>query len=167
MAVRKTTLEKAVAVLRLLEGGEGSAASADPSRFREDSQSGKCVKVPEQWLLCRLYKKLVRTVLRKSSWYNYICIVPTWKCIPTIYNREIGLYYDGLTGQTAGSSAVNKLLTCKRKQEQLYQHGPQKKLKLSEPSDKSPDGLWVCINHNIAINIMFINDMQLCMNCCS
>ena len=39
-AVRKTTLEKAVAVLRLLEGGEGSVASADTSRFREDSQSG-------------------------------------------------------------------------------------------------------------------------------
>lgn len=52
MAVRKTTLEKAVAVLRLLEGGEGSTASADPSRSREDSQSGKYVIVPEQWLLC-------------------------------------------------------------------------------------------------------------------
>ena len=52
MAVRKTTLEKAVAVLRLLEGGEGSAASGDPPRVREDSQSGKYVKVLEQWLLC-------------------------------------------------------------------------------------------------------------------
>ena len=38
MAVRKTTLEKAVAVLRLLEGGEGSATSGDPPRVREDSQ---------------------------------------------------------------------------------------------------------------------------------
>ena len=50
MAVHKTTLEKAVAVLRLLEGGEGFAVSGDPSRFREDSQV--VCKVPEQWLLC-------------------------------------------------------------------------------------------------------------------
>ena len=45
-------------MLRLLEGGEGSAASGDPPRIREDSQSGKYVKVLEQWLLCLpIYKE--------------------------------------------------------------------------------------------------------------
>ena len=83
MAVRKTTLEKAVAVLRLLEGGEGSATSGDPPRVREDSQSGKYVKVLEQWLLClpSLYGPFCTSP-------PCICTVPTWKCVST-YTHDI------------------------------------------------------------------------------
>ena len=46
MAACKTMLEKAVAVLK---GGEGSSASVDPPRVREDCSM---LKVLEQWLLC-------------------------------------------------------------------------------------------------------------------
>ena len=70
------------------------------------------------------------------------------------YNRN--LYF---VGQTAGSPAVNKLLGCKRKQEQLYLHGP-KKLKLSESSDKDPNGVWVCTVFVIIIIAMSILTCQ-------
>ncbi len=47
-----------------------------------------------------------------------------------------------IIGETVGSSAERRLQFCKRKQEQLCQRGPQKKLKLS---DTKPDGVWVCV----------------------
>ena len=86
MAVRKTTLEKAVAVLRLLEGGEGSAASGDPPRVREDSQSGKYVKVLEQWLLCLPIYKGAYT--DRFAQVHLVYTVPTWKCVST-YTHDI------------------------------------------------------------------------------